>query len=271
MSLKFVPPSTKLTAFNCPHCQVLTSQRWHYVYVSLPKDAHLPDLYTIEIVSKSLEDDNTPDNIKNILYVFRDYVLSNKPMIDGFNNYSNTSFHSLNAVRGLDISNCTECKCPSIWLYGIMIYPNALPGVFPNQDLPDEIRADMEEARSIINLSPRGAAALLRLSIQKLCKHLGGKGKNINEDIGILVKNGIDELIQQSLDIVRVIGNEAVHPGQIDLRDDRDTAIRLLQVINIIAEKCITLPKQISDLYNSLPSEKLKEIKERNKKSLPPP
>jgi len=36
-------------------------------------------------------------------------------------------------------------------------------------------------------------------------------------------------MILQSLDIVRVIGNESVHPGVIDLKDDRHTALRLFR------------------------------------------
>jgi hypothetical protein len=38
--------------------------------------------------------------------------------------------------------------------------------------------------------------------------------------------------VQQSLDIVRVIGNDAVHPGQIDLTDDIETATKLFVLIN---------------------------------------
>ena len=52
--------------------------------------------------------------------------------------------------------------------------------------------------------------------------HLELKGKNIDDDIGALVKRGLDARIQKALDVVRVVGNNAVHPGQIDLRDDNE-------------------------------------------------
>ena len=90
----------------------------------------------------------------------------------------------------------------------------------------------MTESRTILDLSPRGAAALLRLCIQKLCKQLGQPGKNINDDIAALVKAGLDPKIQKALDIVRVIGNECVHPGTMDLRDDREIAAKLFVLVN---------------------------------------
>ncbi|MFN7599434.1 MAG: DUF4145 domain-containing protein [Cereibacter sp.] len=78
--------------------------------------------------------------------------------------------------------------------------------------MTEDIRRDYDEASTILDLSPRGAAALIRLGIQKLCKELGQAGKNINDDIGALVKDGLDVRVLQALDAVRVIGNSAVHP-----------------------------------------------------------
>ncbi len=134
----------------------------------------------------------------------------------------------------------------------------------PNPDLPDAIKADFEEARQIANLSPKGAAALLRLVIQKICIHLGEPGKDINSDIGNLVKKGLPSKIQKALDIVRVVGNESVHPGQIDLNDDPATTTKLFELIDIIADTMITQPKEIDKLFDSLPDGKKAAIQKRD-------
>lgn len=123
----------------------------------------------------------------------------------------------------------------------------------PNPDLPDHITKDYEEAGTIVELSPRGAAALLRLCIQNLCIHLGEPGKNLDRDIGAMVAKGLDEGVQKALDTVRVLGNEAVHPGTLDLRDDRETVKKMFGLVNAIAEAMITIPKETDDLYNTLP------------------
>lgn len=163
------------------------------------------------------------------------------------------------------ISNCERCGFPTIWLGDKIIYPMNSTTEPPNPDLPEAIQHDYEEARTIANLSPRGAAALLRLAIQKLCAHLGQPGKNINADIKALVEAGLPPKVQEALDSVRVIGNDAVHPGTIDLKDDRDTANKLFKLVNFICQKMITEPKEIEDIYGSLPADKLEAIKQRDK------
>jgi hypothetical protein len=46
---------------------------------------------------------------------------------------------------------------------------------------------------------------------------------------------------------VRVIGNNAVHPGAIDLRDDKATATTLLQLVNLVVDRRISTQKRIAD------------------------
>ena len=167
-------------------------------------------------------------------------------------------------VEGFRVAICFHCNRPSYWFNRGMVYPNMVTAPMPNADLPDDIKTDFEEARQISNQSPKGAAALLRLVIQKLCIHLGEPGKDLNKDIGSLVKNGLSAKIQKALDIVRVIGNESVHPGQIDLNDTPDTTARLFELVNFIADKMITEPQKIDGLYDGLPDSKKDAIQKRD-------
>lgn len=167
--------------------------------------------------------------------------------------------------KNMDVGMCDHCSKITIWLGNEMLYPSKPSVPIPNDDLDLKIKKDYNEAAEIVEKSPKAAAALLRLAIQKLCKQLGESGKNINNDIGELVKKGLPQKIQKSLDIVRVIGNESVHPGQINLDDNKETAYKLFDLINLIANTMITQPKEIDNLYDTLPKEKLKGITERDK------
>jgi hypothetical protein len=164
-----------------------------------------------------------------------------------------------------DLSRCVRCHEHAFWKDGSMVYPDVAVLPLANADLPDDIRADYDESRSISGRSPRGAAALLRLSIQKLCKHLGQPGKDLNSDIAALVKEGLNPKVQRSLDFVRVIGNEAVHPGTIDLRDDPKVVGHLAALVNIIADAMITQPQLVDKLYDGLPETKKAQIIRRDR------
>ena len=165
----------------------------------------------------------------------------------------------------VDFAYCNHCNKNSIWNKEKLIFPVSTQAPPPNVDLPTDLLVDYEEAASIVGYSPRGAAALLRLCIQKLCKYLGEPGKNINTDIATLVTKGLNPKIQKSLDIIRVIGNDAVHPGTIDLNDTPEISIALFNLTNIIVDAMITQPKEIESLYSGLPADKLAGIEIRDK------
>jgi DNA-binding protein len=93
---------------------------------------------------------------------------------------------------------------------------------------------------------------------------LGETGKDLNEDIGELVKKGLDVEIQQAMDVLRVVGNNAVHPGQIDIKDNKSIAVRLFDLLNLIVERRISTPKKIAALFDELPETARKAIKDRD-------
>jgi hypothetical protein len=168
-------------------------------------------------------------------------------------------------IPNLDTCICVHCRKSSIWFAGKLVYPDNTTVTIANQDLPQDIIEDYNEAASIVQKSPRGAAALLRLAIQKLCVTLGEKGKKIDDDIASLVKKGLPPMVQEALDIVRVTGNEAVHPGVLDLKDSIETASQLFGLVNLVADIMISQPKHVAAMYASLPEDKRKAIAERDK------
>lgn len=172
---------------------------------------------------------------------------------------------NLNDVGNIEIMTCSNCYKFLIVYNNEIIYPSMSSAPMPNEEMPENVKEIYNEAREVYNKSPKAAAALLRLSLQLLCKELGGEGKNINNDIKIMVKNGLPPILQKSLDILRVIGNEAVYPGTIDFNDNQEVSLSLFNIMNFIVEKMIIEPKQIKELYDSLPEDKLKAIENRDK------
>ncbi len=133
-----------------------------------------------------------------------------------------------------------------------------------HHDLPEDCQAEYEEARDIVGRSPRGAAALLRLCLQKLMPHLGEQGKNINEDIKSLVAKGLSPVVQKALDFCRVVGNNAVHPGELTIEDTPEIAQQLFKMINFIVEDRITRPKEVQALFDQLPQGAVDAIAKRD-------
>ncbi len=167
------------------------------------------------------------------------------------------------------VARCQRCRRDSMWRMdgadeGHMIHPAIAMGPSASIDMPESCREDYDEAREIAGRSPRGAAALLRLCIQKLCKELGQPGKNINHDIGALVKQGLPATVQQALDVVRVVGNNAVHPGTMSQDDHSQHVASLFRLVNMIVQQMITQPKEIKAMYEALPAGLLEAIDKRD-------
>jgi hypothetical protein len=189
--------------------------------------------------------------------------------------YSEQRWYSVTAsgshvLSGWRVAQCRRCQDYLFWKQNVMVYPDASVLPLANPDMPEDVRIDYDEARGIAARSARGAAALLRLCIQKLCKQLGQPGKDLNKDISALVKQGLNVKVQRSLDVVRVIGNEAVHPGTIDLRDNPKITVHLAVLVNIITDAMITQPNLVDSLYDGLPETKKDQINRRDATALPP-
>ncbi|WP_321929416.1 DUF4145 domain-containing protein [Burkholderia cenocepacia] len=167
-----------------------------------------------------------------------------------------------------DACTCLHCGKHSYWYDEIMVVPSTSNVSLPHEDFPAGPRNDYDEARGIFGRSPRAAVALLRLALQKLLREVGQKGANINDDIAALVKGGLSPHVQQALDYCRVVGNNAVHPGEISLDDTPEMGVVLFEMLNLIVEQLIAQPKRVESYYAALPEGARAAIEKRDAQAL---
>ena len=228
-------PKLMSNKFQCPHCKVVAQQKWFneneasliahniisHMFYDYRKGSQTYQQEAVEKFIKEIE--------KGFSVSYRKFIPSK-----------------------FSISTCNSCNNISVWIDQEIVYPRKISVNMPNEDLSEEIKSLYNEAATIYMDSPKGATALLRLALQMLLKQIGKEGKNINNDIQELVSEGLSPKIQQALDLLRVVGNNAVHPGQINFDDNSGIALKLFHILNFIADELITKPKELDRLYNEI-------------------
>lgn len=146
------------------------------------------------------------------------------------------------------------------------IYPPAIPNNIPspNEDMSEECATIYNEAAQVFSISPRASAALMRLCLQQFFNEQKIAGNSINDQIKELIRRGMPEHIIQYVDSCRIIGNNGVHPGEIDLNDNTDMASSLFPIMNLIIEYLVSEKKKASQIYNSLPPGAVQAAERRN-------
>lgn len=213
---KYTKPCFKGAAFNCPHCGVYSRMEW-----------------------------------------------------DGFyNGYNNR----IKQVEGYFFSESTyyHCERSVIWYLKDenpkIFFPREV-AIPPEENMPGNVKEIYEEASLVLSDSPRAACALLRLALQELMKYLkeniqiynGLKNRNINEDIEEIINIGNfyqdqKEMLEKAMNSVRLIGNKASHPSELDINDNPEIANTLFEMINFIVGEIITKPKEREERLNKLKS-----------------
>jgi hypothetical protein len=215
--MTYTAPSFKKKSYTCPHCAVHSHINWIHLYDN-SNDYYNSDNETSVLIYKAICQNC------DISAIWREELL-----LDSNNN----------VISSKNIN---------------MIYPCINIAPPPSSDMPEDIKIDYIEANAVFPKSPRAAAALLRLALQKLCIHLGEEGKNINTDIRELAKKDkLPSKIIKIADTVRIVGNNAVHPGEMSNEDIDSIASNMFNLLNIIVNKTITEPKELQALYESTP------------------
>ncbi len=237
-------PEYGKSAFHCPHCNTYANQKRQLICIN--KFLDVKREIEISIKESYLRRTLDKTTIHNITKAYHDVLYDRA------------------TIKNSCLSSCDHCRKFSIWIDKQVVYPQVLAGPLPVSEMPDSVKELYDEARAIYNQSPRGACALLRLSIQTLVKKLGEDENNLNKAIGNLVERGLPQRIQQALDSVRVIGNSAVHPGKINIQDSPKKATALFMLVNFICEKMITENKRVKAIFDTLPGTSKKAIQKRD-------
>jgi hypothetical protein len=241
---KSVSPAIDQIAFDCPHCHALARQFWFSVHADPLRADEKPVVATAETVEAltfgDVEQDERDRKVK-----WAERMVSGRPFLEVHRQFRNRD------VQNASISYCFNCNEMCLWVCDQLVWPRGAGGSEPKPHAAPDVRRDYEEASQTLEASPRGAAELLRVAIEKLCKELGGSGESPKNDIASFAQEDVDARVQKVLDAIRIIESNAVRPGQIG-GEDRATAETLSGLVNLICEKMIIEPRHLQALYTKL-------------------
>ena len=232
-------PSTSAKSFNCPHCDVVSHHNWYLTSLtSLPSPVKTP--------KQLLERENS--------VFLRTCGEASEANID-LRCVSVTSakleyLHS--CLFPFFVSKCDNCEKYALWVYKDIVHPQTVKRNL-HEDLPNKVKDICIEASAVATFSPVCAAVLLRTAIEKLCKHLGYEKRSLKSTIDLMKKEGdLDDILYEAMESVRLVGNEAVHEGEIQLDDDAHAVDTLFDIVNLVVEKLIGHPKRIKKLRKNV-------------------
>ncbi|WP_417498453.1 DUF4145 domain-containing protein [Maricaulis sp.] len=244
---KAVEPATNKLSFSCPHCGAIAHQTWFDAYAkSVQREGDpIPGKFGPNLPDE-LERKESDGGVSTEALSFYSFV--RRSVAGEVFLWPDVGTQYVRSVENIHFSQCYSCEKWTLWVAHEQAWPEPSLLMEAADDMPTAVRRDFDEARAVVGSSPRAAAALLRVAIERLCNEINNSNDTINDGIAKLVRSGLDERIQRALDIVRVTGNAAVHPGQIDMADDREAAITLFKLVNLVVERLITQPHEIDDL-----------------------
>jgi hypothetical protein len=242
---KHVSPAIDQLTFNCPHCHALARQFWFSVHADPLKADEKPEVATTETV-KALTFGDVEGAERDPKLKWAEQMASGRPFLEVHRQFRSRD------VQNVSISYCFNCNEMCLWVCDQLIWPRRTGDPEPKLHASPDIQRNDEDGSQTLEASPRGAAALLRLAIEKVCKELGESGESPKDDMASFVQEDIDARVQKVLEAVRIIESNAVCPAQIGVGDNRATAETLSGLVNLICEKMIVEPSHLRAAYAKL-------------------
>lgn len=258
---KDAPPSTYGNSFACPHCEAISHQYWYLGCArSLQRDLTPTKLMRIqvgrlesggEVISSDVFYQRAYGTAKmrNNAKIFIEHdILALWKNQHGPYDIGGSIFQT----NKIWISECHSCSRIALWIGHDIVYPPRGTAPKAHPDTPPDIKELYDEASGIYNQSPRGAAALIRVAVEKLCRDICINLKISGADkrpLGDLVnelkeKYRFDEEIIIMINNAKIIGNDAVHPNLFNIEDNTAMANLLFGTINGIVARTISYEEE---------------------------
>lgn len=173
------------------------------------------------------------------------------------------------------VVRCGACVRGSIWIQAPdskkgknrtfnLVYPLVSVVDEPNPDMPEDVKVEYREASLVVVHSPKAAAALMRLALEKLLRSFEKSSCSLSSVIQKLERSQrISKKSAQLADILRITGNNAVHPGVMTLEDIEEVCTGLFVLLNRLVEELISIPKRDQELIKKLPEGQQRKLLER--------
>jgi hypothetical protein len=219
---EYIQPRLGAESFSCPHCNTVAHQDWYSLFLK-PENAAEVRVLTPEAIRQG---EAQRDNIKEI-----DQFIERLKKTQLTYEYQKHPHPLKVKMANLHISNCHNCNGFSLWVSGLLVYPTKL------DKTPELVDEDVEEAAVVLNKSPRGATALMRVCIQKLVPLLEENGKELNQRVSSLVRKGLEMEIQQAMDVLEVLRSDSAQLNPLESQADRETALRFLDSLKEVLER----------------------------------
>lgn len=168
-----------------------------------------------------------------------------------------------NYFEGLSVSICSHCKKEVLWYKENILLPRKMTVPAPSKDVPQRIRDIYIEAGKVHIDSPRASGALMRLALELLLQDYYKNDLKLNENVNKLKETKIPDELIKALTILRVNGNDIMHTGEIAIFENKEDALYLFYLFNMIVEELITRPKKLDESYNRIPESKRKQVENK--------
>ena len=222
-----VEPQLGAESFSCPHCNAVAHHDWFSLFLK-PENATdvvvlIPENVTVSmLVQGESEGDDTKEadqfverlRKNELTYVYQKHSQSIKVK-----------------MANLHVSGCPSCNGFALWVGGRLVFP------YNVERTRHLVEQDFEDAAAILNQSPRGATALMRVCIQKFVPLLKQDGHYLNDYISSLVRKALELEIRQSMEVLQVLRNDPGQPSNLETQEDKEMALRFVDSLKAILER----------------------------------